>query len=120
MNDFVHDDIELKRRAWALHFSERRTNSKFKFAKRGNKKHVTTWVKQKDQTGLFERWVKKTQLNEKYKPEDDQLEQHSNKAKLESHSLLHTQRNFSRRGPKYHPPKELDEKEHQDKFTQHS
>ncbi|EDL42424.1 hypothetical protein PVX_111115 [Plasmodium vivax] len=98
MNDFVHEDIELKRRAWALHFSERRTNSKFKFAKRGRKKYVTTWVKQKDQTDLFERWVKKTQLNEKYKPEDDQLEGHSDKAKLEREDPNITpQRNWTRR-----------------------
>ncbi|KMZ81447.1 hypothetical protein PVIIG_03302 [Plasmodium vivax India VII] len=79
MNDFVHEDIELKRRAWALHFSERRTNSKFKFAKRGRKKYVTTWVK-------------------KYKPEDDQLEGHSDKAKLEREDPNITpQRNWTRR-----------------------
>ncbi|CAA9987220.1 conserved Plasmodium protein, unknown function [Plasmodium knowlesi strain H] len=94
MNDFVHEDIELKRQAWALHFSESRTKNKFKFAKRGNKKYVTTWVKQKDQTGLFERWVKKTQLNEKYKPEDEQIEEHSDKAKLES---ITPQTNWTRR-----------------------
>ncbi|EUD66163.1 hypothetical protein C922_03358 [Plasmodium inui San Antonio 1] len=98
MNDFMHEDIELKHRAWALHFSERQTNNKFKFAKRGCKKYVTTWVKQKDQTGLFERWVKKTELNEKYKPEDNQLEGHSDKAKLEREDPHITpQRNWTRR-----------------------
>ncbi|KJP86692.1 hypothetical protein AK88_03699 [Plasmodium fragile] len=98
MNDFVHEDIELKRRAWVMHFSDRRTNNKFKFAKRGSRKYLTTWVKQKDQTGLFERWVKKTQLNEKYKADDEQFKRQSDKAKLEREDPnIGSQTNWTRR-----------------------
>ncbi|GAW80022.1 hypothetical protein PGO_061670 [Plasmodium gonderi] len=98
MNDFIHEDIELKRRAWVMHFSQRRTNNKFKFTKNGNKKYVTTWVKEKDENGLFERWVKQTQLNEKYIPINDH-EEGSEKAEFSSNVELNRSptKNLTRR-----------------------
>ncbi|KEG01303.1 conserved Plasmodium protein, unknown function [Plasmodium vinckei vinckei] len=71
MDDFINNDIELKQKAWNLHFSNKRAIHKYKFQKNRKNKYIIKWVKEKDDENLFERWTKITTLNEKYTSESE-------------------------------------------------
>ncbi|SCL99590.1 conserved Plasmodium protein, unknown function [Plasmodium chabaudi chabaudi] len=72
MDDFINNDAELKRKAWNLHFSNKRSIHKYKFQKNKKNKYIIKWVKEKDEENLFERWKKITTLNEKYTSESEE------------------------------------------------
>lgn len=45
MDDFINNDAELKRKAWNLHFGNKRAIHKYKFQKNTKNKYITKWVK---------------------------------------------------------------------------
>ncbi|CDU16760.1 hypothetical protein YYC_03634 [Plasmodium yoelii 17X] len=71
MDDFINNDAELKRKAWNLHFGNKRNIHKYKFQKNTKNKYITKWVKEKDEENLFERWTKITTPNKKYTSESE-------------------------------------------------
>ncbi|CAD2087160.1 conserved Plasmodium protein, unknown function [Plasmodium vinckei brucechwatti] len=71
MDDFINNDAELKRKAWNLHFGNKRAIHKYKFQKNRKNKYIIKWVKEKDEDNLVERWTKITTLNEKYTSESE-------------------------------------------------
>ncbi|VWU52738.1 conserved protein, unknown function [Hepatocystis sp. ex Piliocolobus tephrosceles] len=76
MDEFIHEDLELKHRAWELFFSNKKA-TKFKFEKRKPNKFIIKWIKQADKDNLFERWTKTTIPNENYNSEEDKDEKDS-------------------------------------------
>lgn len=74
MDEYLNYELELRQKAWKLHFKEKKKTKTLTFRKT-NKKYKINWVKKKDENDLFEKWVPIKTPNEKYVPEQESKEE---------------------------------------------